>query len=155
MIGESHFVDDTQPSAPFSQVKLPVSPPWWELFGATLSEIKQVGNYILSLYSQPRLQWLEPVHPMAMVAEGEFHKLLRSPVPPAGGSTYPGAGTGGGSGNVTAAASPAGAMLPPSPVVVLSAAEDTPGAASKAKPEKVSFRCWMRLLGTQRRYGLF
>ena len=57
------------------RVKLPDSPPWYGLFGASLAEIREVGNAILSLYHQQDeegeegpLRWLEPLHPFSLVA---------------------------------------------------------------------------------------
>lgn len=90
----------------------------------TLSDIKQVGDRILSLYHQPRLHWLEPLHPKALVAEAEFHKLMkkRKPVP---------------------SSSTTGMPPPASPLVILTPAEGTPaaqGTTTQAKPDKVTAR---------------
>jgi len=56
------------------RIKLPDSPPWYGLFGASLTEIREVGNAILSLYHQQDeegeegpLRWLEPLHPFSLV----------------------------------------------------------------------------------------
>ena len=56
-------------------MKLPDNPPWWDLFGTELNEIKRVCNVILSLYHQEPVRWLEPLHPNTLVSKDVLEKL--------------------------------------------------------------------------------
>jgi len=57
------------------QVKLPDNPPWWQLFGSNLMEIRRISNSILSLYHQEKITWLEPLHPLSFFSKDELAKL--------------------------------------------------------------------------------
>ncbi|TFJ83726.1 hypothetical protein NSK_004830 [Nannochloropsis salina CCMP1776] len=63
-------------------VKLPDDPPWFALFGASLEEMRHVGNVILSLYrekdeegEEAPLRWLEPLHQGSLVAMEVLRKV--------------------------------------------------------------------------------
>ena len=64
-----------RPHSSHTQVKLPDNPPWWDLFGTELTEIKRVCNAILSLYHQEPVQWLEPLHPNSLVSKEVLEKF--------------------------------------------------------------------------------
>jgi hypothetical protein len=61
------------------QMKLPDSPPWWDLFGVRLKDIKRVCEAILSLYHQPKLSWLEPLDPTSFFSAQELEKVSGGP----------------------------------------------------------------------------
>jgi hypothetical protein len=65
-----------------NQVKLPDNPPWWELFGARLQDMKRVCNAILGLYHQDPVAWLEPLHPRSLVSAATLDELERPPPAP-------------------------------------------------------------------------
>lgn len=64
------------------RVKMPDSPPWWELFGARLHDMKRVCNAILGLYHQEPVAWLEPLHPRSLVSAATLDEVENPPRAP-------------------------------------------------------------------------